>query len=331
MIIESQAYARAGVIGNPSDGYYGKTIACIVKNFSARVLLYESPELKIELHSKDHSVFGSIKELVNDVQFSGYYGGIRLIKATIKRFYEYTQANNIDLPERNFTIRYDTTIPLRVGLAGSSGIATATLRALMQFYEVTIPKMQQPSLILSVETEELGIAAGLQDRVAQVYEGAVFMDFNRDYMEEHGYGKYEALDYTQLPPLFVAYREELSEGTEVFHNNIRERWQRGEAEVRTAMQTFAELTEEFRDAMASEDTKAMAHIINRNFDTRAGIFQISAENWQLVNTARNLGAPAKFCGSGGAIIGMYDDEAQVKKLRKAYREIGAELILPEIA
>jgi glucuronokinase len=331
MIIQTQAYARAGVIGNPSDGYFGKTIACIIKNFSARVILYESPELRIELHSKDHSVFNSMKDLVSDVQFSGYYGGIRLIKATIKRFYEYTLAAGIRLPERNFTIRYDTTIPLRVGLAGSSGIVTATLRALMRYYDVAIPQVQQPSLILSVETDELGIAAGLQDRVAQVYEGAVYMDFNREHMDEHGYGIYESLDYSQLPQLFVAYREELSEGTEVFHNNIRERWQRGEPEVRSAMQTFAELTEEFRAAMSAGDSRAMMHLMNRNFDTRASIYQISAQNWQLINTARNLGAPAKFCGSGGAIIGMYDDDTQLEKLRTAYREIGADVVVPEIA
>ena len=43
MIIQTRAYARAGLIGNPSDGYFGKTISFILKNFSARVTLYESP------------------------------------------------------------------------------------------------------------------------------------------------------------------------------------------------------------------------------------------------------------------------------------------------
>jgi len=37
----------------------------------------------------------------------------------------------------------------------------------------------------------------------------------------------------------VAYRTSLSEGTEVFHNNIRERWNRGEPEVVEAMRTWA--------------------------------------------------------------------------------------------
>ena len=53
----------------------------------------------------------------------------------------------------------------------------------MDFYNITIPKEVQPSLALSVEREELGIAAGLQDRVVQAYQGLVFMDFSRELME----------------------------------------------------------------------------------------------------------------------------------------------------
>lgn len=47
---------------------------------------------------------------------------------------------------------------------------------------------ERPNLVLSAE-EELGITAGLQDRVVQVYGGVVFMDFNRDHMQTWGYGR----------------------------------------------------------------------------------------------------------------------------------------------
>jgi glucuronokinase len=330
MIIATRAYARAGLIGNPSDGYFGKTISFVIRNFAAQVTLYESPELCIEPHHKDHSVFNSIQELVDDVYYSGYYGGIRLIKATIKRFYEYTRAHHIELPSRNFTIRYDTTIPLRVGLAGSSGIIAATLRALMQFYGVTIEKQLQPSLILSVERDELGISAGLQDRVIQVYEGVVFMDFRRDHMEEHGFGIYEELDPALLPPLFVAFQENLSEGTEVFHNDVRQRWDMGDPEVREAMEQFARCAEQFRHAMLTGDRERMFHLINQNFDIRAGFYPISEQNWRLVNTARNIGACAKFCGSGGAVVGIFDGPRMLDELERAYSSVGARLIIPQI-
>jgi glucuronokinase len=48
LLIEERAYARAGLLGNPSDGYYGKTISVIVKNFGAHITLFQSPELRLK-------------------------------------------------------------------------------------------------------------------------------------------------------------------------------------------------------------------------------------------------------------------------------------------
>lgn len=48
--------------------------------------------------------------------------------------------------------------------------------------------MERPGLVLQAE-EELGITAGLQDRVVQVYGGVVYMDFAKDMMQRHGHGR----------------------------------------------------------------------------------------------------------------------------------------------
>jgi glucuronokinase len=181
IIIRTRAYARAALAGNPSDGYHGKTISIIVRNFWAEVVLYEWDSVEILLTQDDRARFRSVHDLARDVGLHGYYGGIRLIKATIKRFVDYCRAADVALHDRNFSVRYHSTVPRQVGLAGSSAIITATLRALMQFYEVDIPLQVQPSLVLSVERDELGVAAGLQDRVAQVFEGLVYMDFSREH------------------------------------------------------------------------------------------------------------------------------------------------------
>jgi glucuronokinase len=45
MLIKTHSYARAGLIGNPSDGYFGKTIAFTFSAFSAEVTMVETPEL----------------------------------------------------------------------------------------------------------------------------------------------------------------------------------------------------------------------------------------------------------------------------------------------
>jgi glucuronokinase len=326
MILRKAVHARAGLIGNPSDGYFGKTISVILQNFAAEVTLFESPELRIEPNRSDHATFESMEDLVDDIRFSGYYGGLRLLKAAVKKFHEHVKTHEIAVAEKNFTLRYDSDIPLRVGLAGSSAIITATIQCLMEFYGVEIPKPLVPTLVLSVETEELGIAAGLQDRVIQSYGGCVYMDFDRNHLDEFHYGIYEELDPGLLPPLYIAYRTALSEGTEVVHNDLRERWNRGDATVRHGMERFAEITDLFYQALKRGDEAEMSRLINANFDLRAELCPISAPNQELISAARNVEASAKFCGSGGAIIGTYRDAAMFDALREAMREIGAELI-----
>jgi glucuronokinase len=329
-LIRTRAYARAGLLGNPSDGYFGKTIALPLANYWAEVVLYEWPELEIVLASQDRCSFNSIAELYDDVKLHGYYGGLRLVKATLKKFAEYCRRQGIVLHDRNFSVRYDSNIPRQVGLAGSSAIITATLRALMQFYQLSIPREIQPSLILSVETDELGISGGLQDRVCQVYETLVYMDFDRELIEKQGQGRYEPLDPALLPPLYLAYDTRLSEVSGVFHNNLRQRWDRGDAEVIQAMADFASYAEQGRAALLARDYERLATLMNRNFDRRRRLYELNPRHIQMVELARRLGASSKFAGSGGSVIGTYRDAAMYEALRRAFEAEGCRVIQPRL-
>jgi hypothetical protein len=160
MIIKSHAYARAGLVGNPSDGYFGKTISFVIRNFKATVTLWESPHFEIIPSHGDLARFDSVANFLRDTKLHGYYGGLAADEAIVKKFHEHCAKNNVTLHERNFTLSFESDIPRLVGLAGSSAIITATLRALMKFYEVEIPKELMPGLILSAEKEELGIRRG---------------------------------------------------------------------------------------------------------------------------------------------------------------------------
>jgi len=332
-LTRKRAYARAGLLGNPSDGYHGKTISFSVRDFYAEVVLYEWDSVDIVLAEGDRARFNSVQDLARDVRLHGYYGGIRLIKATIKRFVEYCSARDIRLHERNFSVRYQTTIPRQVGLAGSSALIVATLRCLMEFYQIEIPVEVQPTFVLNVEQEELGITAGLQDRVIQVYEGLVYMDFSKA-REVVVSGlpcyHYERLDPALLPPVYIAYHISMGEPTEVFHNAIRERYNRGEALVVDAMTHFADLAEAGRDAILAGDHARLSALMNENFDTRRRIYSLAP--WQIaqVETARQCGASAKFAGSGGAIVGTYRDAAMLADLKQALGAINSRTFVPEI-
>jgi len=285
------------------------------------------------LAEDDRASFRSVQDLARDVRLHGYYGGIRLVKATVKRFVEYCEKRGVALHGRNFSVRYETTIPRQVGLAGSSAIIVATLRCLMEFYGVELPLAVQPSFVLSVERDELGIAAGLQDRVIQVYEGLVSMDFSLECEREiDGFQcyAYEPMDPGLLPPLFLAWSDQLSEPTEVFHNDIRGRFDRGEAKVVEAMKTFARLAAAARRALREGEVERLAALMNENFDTRRRIYDLPTWQVEMVETARRCGASAKFAGSGGAILGTYRGPAMFEELSARLAERGCRTIRPRV-
>jgi len=331
MNIVTRSYPRAALVGNPSDGYYGKTIAFVFNNFHAEVALWESTRLEILPNERDKLIFASIDELVGDIGQYGYYGGVRLVKAAIKRFFEYCNVESIKIEKRNFTLRYETTIPYGLGLAGSSAIITACIKGLMQFYGVSIPKPQLANLVLSAEKDELQIEAGLQDRVVQVYQGLVYMDFDKALIETRGYGIYEPLATELLPSLYIAYRTDLAESSEFTHNNLRERYNRGEVEVLNALTQCAELTVQARKLLETHQGTEIGTLLNRNFDLRRSILKISDGNLRMVEAARSVGASANFTGSGGAIIGTYKDDVMYESLKIRLSAIKANIIKPEIA
>lgn len=330
MIIETNSYPRAAVIGNPSDGYFGKTIAFVFSNFTAKVQLYQTPELEIKPQRLDITSYSNMQALVEDVNYAGYYGGMRLLKGMIKVFYEYCKNNNVNLASKNFTIRYNSNIPLRLGLAGSSAILTACLKAICLFYEVYITPAVFANLVLSVENNELGISAGLQDRVAQAFEKPVFMDFNKKTMAKNGYGKYEVLKNITFPNFYIAFRKNLSEGTEFVHNNLKARFNIGEKKVLQAMERWGQITEEFKIALTKNDIELMNKLINENFDLRHSLIPISKGNIEMIELARSTGASAKFTGSGGAIIGIYQDENMFGKLKDILNSHDIDIIKPNI-
>ena len=161
----ASAFARAALAGNPSDGYGGATLAVAVCDFAAHVEARPAAEPSVAPRSA-------------------------LARATVARF-----ERELAPGAPPAAVRVRTSIPRAVGLGGSSAIVIATVRALCELHGLRLHPDELASFALAVETEDLGIAAGLQDRVAQAYEGLTFMDFRAPG------GVYEPLDPAMLPPL----------------------------------------------------------------------------------------------------------------------------------
>jgi glucuronokinase len=286
--------------------------------------------LEIKPSKGDTPIFDSLDELYSTTRWRGYYGGIRILQALIVRLTDYCRENGFKLENRNFTIEYESTFPLRLGMGGSSAIITAALRALCQYFQLDIPLPIQAKLVLETETKEIGVPAGPQDRVIQVYEGMVFMNFQKELMQSRGYGEYEKLNPNLLPNVYVAFRTSLSEGTEVFHNNVRERWRAGDPDILNAMETWASYAEQGRKALLERDYTTLDRLINANFDLRKKLYQISEGNLEMIRTAREAGAAANFAGSGGAIVGTYRDDRMYADLEQAMRRLDVAVIRPII-
>ncbi|MCX6361546.1 MAG: hypothetical protein NT029_17210 [Armatimonadetes bacterium] len=331
MIIRTRADARVGIIGNPSDGFFGKTIAATIANFHASVTLWESPTLRILPHPvHDPAEFASLEALRETAIQNGYYGGMRLIFAACKRFSQHCAARGHVLPDRCFTIAYDTDIPRQVGLAGSSAIVTAAVNALMRFYAVpeeVLPRTQRPNLVLDVEMQELAIAAGLQDRVVQTYGGCVHMDFDRALMDRRGHGEYTPLDPSLLPLMYLAWDSHPSDSGRI-HSDVRTRFLRGDQQVIDAMQALAQLTDQGLAALNAGRYTDMGRLMSAGFDIRRSVYgdaAIGDRNLAMVAAARQLGFSASFPGSGGAVVGVVPEGSSIADLAPECERIGYQL------
>ena len=330
-VIRARSFARAGFLGNPSDGYFGKTISFSFTEFCVDLRLTESSRLRFVPGEVDDATFDSPQQLVRDLRLYGYYGGIRMLKAVSKLFFEYCEEHGIGIADANFTAEYKINIPRLVGLSGSSAICSAMLKALMEFYGVEIPLEEQPTLIMCAERDELGIACGLQDRVAQIYNGLTFMDFERSLVESTGHGRYERLDPKRIPNLYIAYDPRRAEESGKAHKKVKKLFQQQNHDVMAAMSEFADIAQQGRDALVAGQLEKLPALVNANFDLRDRIFNVAEENRHMVMVARSAGASAKFAGSGGAIVGTYEDDAQYAALAASLEKIGCRTIKPVIA
>ncbi|NKB75825.1 MAG: GHMP kinase [Gammaproteobacteria bacterium] len=329
MTINIRTFPRAGLIGNPSDGFFGRTIAFTFDDFHVDLTLAESDQL--ELHQADvESVgFDNVEALIDAITRNGYGHHHGLLMATIKRFHQYIGMNNSISSRSSFSLKLISNIPFQLGFAGSSAIIIACLRALLVYYDVSIRPHALAKLALEVETEELGIAGGLQDRVVQVFH-LVYMDFDQKLMSGRGYGEYQQLDPSCLPNLYVAYRPSLAEESGVYHHDLRQRFNEGEPAVIDAIEQWKALTLQSRDMMLKKETAGLGELMNQNFDLRASLYAIPPSSLAIINLARQVGATAKFTGSGGAVIGTYRDESMFQQLCEAFFPLGVVTFKPSV-
>lgn len=299
------AFARAALAGNPSDGYGGAVLAF---TFGER-----RAEATATTAARAMAPVGAIEPAAE------------IVKATVRRFAREHEARAL-----HSTIAWKTDIPRGVGLGGSSAIVIATARALCDLHRVGLDRTELAGFALAVETEELGIAAGLQDRVAQSHGGLTFMDFGAGGPRPDGHGRYEQLEADALPPLLIAWCTDAVKESSAVHAPLRERFDRGEPVVVDGMAELGELARAARAAVIAGDRPGLARCVERNFEVRRRMLALHPRHVELVECARANGASANYTGSGGAIVAVCANRLGRERTRAALERIGASTLAPTV-
>lgn len=323
--VRGEACARAGLLGNPSDQYEGRALALELPDFRARVTLEPAPRFEIVAGSDDEPHAGDLRAMLARLERDGCYGGVRLLQATLLRFARVAPEVSTLAPgdpRLRFRMTYESGIPRQVGMSGSSAIVIAGLRALAQWFGVSLAADVLAEVALAAEVEELGIQAGPMDRVIQAHGGFLFMDFASSSWRE--------LDPASLPPLFVAWDPDPGRESGITHQSVRSRWLAGDPEVREAMRVFPTLADAGLECLQRGDADGFRRLVDRNFDLRRSIYTLSPTDLELVRIGREQGAAVKLCGSGGSVIGVLTDEAERAKLERAYADAGFRTLRPTL-
>jgi glucuronokinase len=302
----ASAPARAALAGNPSDGYGGRTLALALPQLEARVELVPAAGLELGRASSEPVRLAGLADLDRALKAGREPA---LLAAVLRRLGRVRR-----LPEEGFALRVGSSVPPEVGLAASSAIVVAALRVLCQAFEIELTPDDLAAAALEAETEELGIAAGPQDRVVQAHGGLVMMDFAPP---SGAPWSVELLDPALLPPLFVAWRRDAAAHSGEYHAELRRRHAGGDASIHVCMRHLAQLASDARDALLADDHEAFARCMDGSFDERRSMGPLVPAHERMVEVARALGASANYAGSGGAIVGTLPPGG-FDKLRQAF-------------
>lgn len=322
VVIVERAYARVGLMGNPGDGYGGKVIAATIENFYAEVTLRPRRDARVSFvpDALDANSFESFDAMTSHLSEFGVDGGIRLLKSLARRLHAYFENNGRSVDtSRGFDVSYSSTIPIQLGLSGSSAIVVAGLNAMLTYFGACdVPLCDRATLALRVE-QDVGISAGPMDRFIQVYGGLRLMDFSE--FRETERAVVENLDADKVPPLFLVWveRGNASHSGRV-HARVKKRFEDGESAIVDAVRRLSALTDRaaacVRECSNDVVASTLAELMSANFSIRRELFdddELGAVNLEMVRVLRDeCGYGVKFAGSGGAcLVAGVDDGADV--------------------
>lgn len=280
--------ARIHLAGNPSDGYGGAVLSTVVPELAATVRAERARRFSVTGPAQSWS---SLTALADDGARYGHDGGDRLVTAALATLHRLLPPS---LDRAPLAFEWETTIPRSVGLGGSSAIVVATMVAALGSWGLDVPDHELAEAALVAETEELGITAGLADRVAQVARTTVLTDCRGPHTE------IERVAVGAPMLLTLAWSAAAAAPSGDYHAGLGAR--AGDAEVRSAMARLASLADDAADALATGDRAAFGEALDASLRAREALGPVPLAALAPVPALRADGAKVNFAGSGGALV-----------------------------
>jgi len=314
------APGRAGIIGNPTDMYGGAVLSCSV-GMRARVSVTAAAELVLETNEQECQIASR-----DDLRPQGDRFDVARAVLDYMRLPSGWVGDERSLASR---VCYESEIPLRSGLSGSTALVVALLQALLAWQGEYPNFYRLAERARYIELNYLKVVCGYQDAYMCTFGGLNYMDFRG----KQFYREAEAELFATIEPLaahvsqlpFVLGFTGVRHASGAVHKPLRERWLEGEAAVVEGYKRITELARMGKKALLMQDWPSLGRLMNENHAIQRDLGGSGESNERLIAAAREAGAPgAKLAGagSGGTIIALWpwDDAAP---LEEALGEAGA--------
>jgi galactokinase/mevalonate kinase-like predicted kinase len=307
----ASAPGRAGILGNPTDGYGGAVMSCSLAE-RATVTLTSAETLRARVHlgpgASGRALSGELRHR-EDLQLRG--DELDVVRAVVRFLGRDGFAADIDIR---------TEVPLRAGLAGSTAVLASLLAGAL-LLDGRDPQPDHPQyryllaeMVRTVELHFLEVQCGYQDQYMTVFGGLNYMDFRGKELyrtlEREPFATIEPLGQllSSLPLVVISTGQERVSGAVL--KPVRDRWLEGDPVVRRGYREIAELASHGKRALLAQDWRAFAQLMNQNHSIQQQVGASGELIDEAVDRARQAGAwGAKLAGAGGggSIILLHPD------------------------
>ena len=286
-MIRAITAGRAGIIGNPTDGYGGTLVACSIRN-KAVTTIEEHDELLIE------NTFGKTTlRWKNDFDNQNdYFDIVRCVLRQLKAY------------NLKAKISSTSTIPVQAGLAGSTAILSSVLAAVLAFTGQKMHRYEIAELNRDIELNYLKCQCGYQDAYMTTFGGLNLVDFRgKAYYKPWKQEQYATVEnlsqYVDYLPVVIAHTG-VKHHSGQFHRPLRERWLEGDPAVVQGYEEIMNLAREGKKAILDQDWDNLAYLMNENQRIQDSLADSGEQNRIMIDIARkNGGMAAKLAGAGG--------------------------------